>query len=152
MARQSVLRHPWRVAIVVLALLAVLNLGILLAANSDTSEPGTSNLPSDIERVSPTPGSTVGLVTDVLADLAPGTTGGLQIDNVCIPLDQLDRDQSLGTVGFRPGSDKEFDEFDPGLYEVVVFYRESTDPEPDDTCDADVEGVSAYSWTFRVTS
>ena len=152
MPRQPVLRHPWRIAVVVLALLAVLNLGILLAANSDTSEPRDEALPSSVESVRPGPGATASLVTDVQADLDPGLTGVLIIDGLCVPEDQIDVDPSLGTVAFRPGEDKDIERFEPGEHTVVVVYRDATLPAPTEPCDESQAGFSAYRWSFRATS
>jgi len=45
------------VAIVAIALLAVLNLGIVLLNNSDTSPGGRNPLPVTVQSVSPEPGS-----------------------------------------------------------------------------------------------
>jgi hypothetical protein len=145
-------RHPWRIAIVAVGLLGVLNLGILIAANTDTSEPGTENLPSSVERVAPSPGDVTGLVTDVAADLAAGLTGVLLVDGACVPEDQLDVDPSLGTISFRPGPDKDLRRFEPGEHEVVVVYRDATDPEPANPCDASQEGLTAFRWRFRAAS
>lgn len=152
MAQQPLFRHPWRVAIVAVALLAVLNLAILLAANSDTSEPGTKNLPSDVERVAPDPGATTGLVVDIVADLTPGLTGVLLVDGLCVPEDQLDVDPSLGTIAFRPGAGNDITRFDPGEHDIVVVYRQADEPEPDNPCDAAQRGLSSFRWSFRAAS
>jgi hypothetical protein len=146
---RSIVRHPWRVAVVVIALLAVLNLGFLLAASSDTSEPAEAGLPSSVERVEPEPGSTTGLLVDVAVDLRNGLTGVLAIDGVCIPEDQLTVDESLGTVTFRPGEGKEFERFEPRTHDVVVTYRDAREPKPDNPC---TEFEGAFRWSFRATS
>ena len=145
-------RHPTRVLVIVLGILVVLNLAFFLGREQDSSEEGTDTLPSTVENVTPARGSTTGLITDVIADLRAGLTGVLIIDDLCIPEDQLDVDPSLGTVAFRPGPDKEFENFEPGNHEVVVVYRESTDTEPPNPCDASVAGLSAARWSFRAAS
>ena len=87
----KVFRHPWRVAIVVIALLVVVNLGIVLAVSSDTARAGRERLPDDRRVVTPEPGELAGLVDDVSVDLRNDLTGVLVIDGVEIPEDQLDR-------------------------------------------------------------
>ena len=145
-------RHPARVLVIVLGLLVVLNLAFFVGREQDSSEEGTDTLPSTVEDVLPPRGSTTGLIVDVVADLRAGLTGVLIIDDVCIPEDQLDVDPSLGTVAFRPGPDKEFENFEPGNHEVVVVYREATLPHPDEPCDPSVPGLSAARWSFRAAS
>ena len=138
---------------VIAAVLVVLNLAYFLGREQDSSEPGESTLPARVESVAPDPGSTTGKVVDVVADLQDGFTGGLMIDNTCIPLDQLDgEDSPTGTLSFRPQEGYVFDEFEPGLHEVIVFYRDATGPVPDNDCDASFEGVSAYPWSFTTSA
>lgn len=146
-------RHPARVLVVIAALLVVLNLAYFLGREQDSSEPGESTLPARIESVAPEPGSTTGKVVDVVADLENDLTGGMAIDGVCVPLDQLEgEDSPLSTLSFRPQEGYIFDEFDAGLHEVTVYFRDETGPVPDNDCDASFEGVSAYRWSFRAAA
>ena len=140
-ARPPLVRHPLRVVIVVVGMLAVLNLGLLLGRSSDTSEPGEETLPSAVERVSPSPGSTVGRRPEVSVDLRAGLTGVLVIDGLRFPEDQLAIDPSLGTIVFRPGADTEISEFEPGEHTVTVLYWRATEDEPPDP--------DSTGWRFR---
>jgi len=113
-ASRPVFRHPWRVAIVAVAVLAVVNLGAILIANSDTTPGGKVELPTDIESISPENGALAGLVDDVTVDLRDSYTGVLVIDGVEIPEDQLSRVEELGIITFRPGPGKEITRFRAG--------------------------------------
>ena len=101
--KRPLFRHPWRVAIVAVAVIAVLNLGAILIANSDTTPGGKVDLPSDVESISPENGALAGLVDDVTVDLADNLTGVLVIDGVEIPEDQLNRIAELGVITLPPG-------------------------------------------------
>ena len=116
------IRHPWRVAIVAIALVAVLNLGVLLLSTSDTSVPGAAPIPDSIQAVSPEPGEITGLVDDVTADLSDDLTGVLVINGQEIPEDQLSRVTELGIVTFRPAPGKDITRFPAGVNTVVVEY------------------------------
>ena len=121
-ARRPLFKHPGRVAIVAVTVFAVINLGVFLLNQSDTSQPGPASLPVDIEAVSPKANSITGLVDDVTVDLADRYTGVLVIDGVEIPEDQLIRVVGIQTVSFRPGPDKVFSRFRSGPNTVVVKY------------------------------
>ena len=138
--RQPVFTHPWRVVIVVGVLLAAVNLGVLLLAESDTTRDVT-RFPSAIDQVSPRPGELIRPEDTITADLSNDLTGVLVIDRVEIPEDQLDRIVPLGQVSFRPGPTKEFTRFDPGAHTAVVYYWPQGKPRP--------AKPSAYSWSFR---
>ncbi len=58
----------------------------------------------------------------VVADLAPGYDGVLRIDSVEIPADQLELDQGLNKLIFRPGDDKVLTGFEPGPVDASVTY------------------------------
>jgi hypothetical protein len=137
-------RHPWRVAILAIGLVAVLNLGVILAANSDTTPGGKASLPTDIESISPANGALAGLVDDVTVNLADSYTGVLVIDGVEIPEDQLDRVEELGVITFRPGADKEFSRFRAGDNTVEVLYWLRTKPRPDKP--------ARFGWRFRAAA
>jgi hypothetical protein len=120
--RRKLFEHPGRVAVVAITLLVVVNLGIFLLNESDTSAPSGSALPADIQAVSPKPDSNTGLVDTVAVDLADRYTGVLVIDGIEIPEDQLTRVVGIQTVSFRPGPGKEITRFRPGTNQVVVKY------------------------------
>jgi hypothetical protein len=139
-----VFRHPWRVAIVAIALIAVLNLGIVLLASSDTSPPDTEALPATIEAITPDSNELTGLVDDVSVDLRDDLTGVLVVDGVEIPEDQLDRVPELGVITFRPGPGKELTQLRSGPNAVVVRYWERTKDRP--------ANPPSFGWRFRAAA
>ena len=131
-------------AIVAIALIAVLNLVVILAMESDTTAPGTEALPGVVESITPESGEITGLVDDVSVDLRDDLTGVLVIDGVEIPEDQLSRVEELGVVTFRPGPDQEFRRFRAGENTVVVRYWPRGEQRPDQP--------ASYSWRFRAAA
>jgi hypothetical protein len=132
------------VAIVAIALIAVLNLVVILLMESDTTAPGTEALPGVVESITPESGEITGLVDDVSVDLRDDLTGVLVIDGVEIPEDQLSRIEELGVVTFRPGPDQEFRRFRAGENTVVVRYWPLGEERPDQP--------ASYSWRFRAAA
>jgi hypothetical protein len=138
--------HPWRVLIVVVVLLAVVNLGVFLLGESDTTRK-ENLLPSAIDSVSPGDGELIRPEDTITADLRNNLTGVLVIQGngraaVEIPEDQLNRVVPLGQVSFRPGPGKEFMTFATGAYTVEVFYWSQGKPRPNKP--------AVYFWHFRV--
>jgi hypothetical protein len=129
---------------VVVALLAVLNLGYFLSREQDSSEPSTDELPSAIEQVDPAPGSQADRRIAVTADLRDDLTGVLVIDGLRIPEDQLEFNDPLGVITYRPGPDQEFPSFEAGEHTIQVLYWKQTEDEPPDP--------DAYGWRFRATA
>lgn len=141
--RRRLFEHPWRLAIVAVAVLVVVNLGVVLLANSDTSTTERS-LPSSIETVTPEPGTVVQLQAPVSVDLVDGLTGVLVINGTEIPEDQLERGVALGIVTFRPGDAQDFNRWDAGDVAVRVLYWPATEDRP--------ESPGSYSWSFRASA
>jgi hypothetical protein len=139
-----VFEHPWRVAIVAVVLLIVLNLGIVLLANADTSPGGKQELPSAVESINPERGQLTGLIDNVTVDLADSLQGDMTVDGVLIPEDQLDTIPQLGVITFRPGPGKDLTRLLTGENTVVVHYWPRSDPRPDQP--------PAFSWRFRAAA
>ncbi len=139
-AKQRLFRHPWRLVIVGAICLAVLNLGIVLLTQSDPAPQGRT-LPSTIDSVSPLPGALARLQDTVTADLRDDLTGVLVIDGAEVPEDQLERIVPLAEVSFRPGPDKDLQQFEPGVHNVAVYYWAQGKPRP--------ARPGVYSWSFR---
>jgi hypothetical protein len=118
-ARPPTFRHPWRLVITAVILLAVLNLGILLFSQSDTRRQGR-NYPNAVEVVDPAPGEIIRVADTITADLRNDLTGVLLIDGAEVPEDQTDRVVPLGQISFRPGPDKDLAKFSPGLHTATV--------------------------------
>jgi len=146
--RAPLFQHPGRVAIVVIALLAVLNLGVILLHSSDTSPGGRAPLPAAVESVAPLPGSIAGPIDTVTVDLDNSLTGVLLIKQsgryVEIPEDQLDRVVELGQVSFRPGPGKEITKFSAGTNDVLVYYWSRT------RVGGRPAHPASYAWSFQV--
>jgi hypothetical protein len=137
-----VFKHPWRVAIVVLGLVAAANLGIFVLARSDTSRQTTTGLPFDIVSLQPRPGELIRPQDTVTAQLRTSLTGVLVLDGQEIPEDQVDRVPELGEVSFRPGAGKDVRQFPPGTHTLVVEYWPQAKPRP--------AHPASFAWTFRV--
>jgi hypothetical protein len=136
--------HPGRIAVIVIALLIVVNLAIVLLANADTSPSGNPDLPAAIESISPERGELTGPVDDVTVDLRDDLQGELLVDSVRIPEDQLDTIEQLGVISFRPGPGKEFTRFRAGDNTVVVRYWPRGKPRPN--------APASFSWRFRAAA
>jgi hypothetical protein len=138
------MKHPWRVAIVVGILLIVLNLIAFLAYFSDTDDEGRQRPTADVEQVKPGPGSIASPQEDIEVRLQSGLTGVLVIDGDRIPEDQLEIDPATSRIVFRPGPDQEFERFEAGDHTASVLYWEQTEAEPG--------RPEQFSWNFRVAA
>lgn len=147
--RKKLFEHPWRIAIIAIALFAVLNLVVILFSNADTSKPGSAALlPTFVESVHPDVGELTTLVDDVTVDLRDGLTGDLVLNGQVIPEDQLDRTPELGIVSFRPGKGKDLEQLSSGENTVIVYAwpRAAARPEPLESAPL------RYSWRFRAAA
>ena len=143
--RRRSIQHPWRVAIVVGAVLLVLNLGVILLSTADTTQGGRRALPNDVESIAPERGELTGLVDTVSVDLRDDMTGVLVIDGVEIPEDQLERVVGLQVVSFRPGPGQEIPRFRAGDNTVVVeYWRGRLQDRP--------ANPYTFGWTFRASA
>jgi hypothetical protein len=138
------LRHPGRAAIVVAALLVVVNLAMIMVHDSDTSLGGRAPLPEALETISPERGALTSLQDTITVDLRDDLTGVLVVDGFEIPEDQLDRVVGLGIVSFRPKAGKEITKLAAGENSVLVYYWSVTKPRP--------QHPSVFSWTFRAAA
>src|SRR5688572_11854755 len=86
-ARRPLLgRHPGRVIVVALGVLAILNLGVIMLMKADTAPVGSQlNLPAAIESIAPEAASIVNLQATIAVDLDDAYTGVLVLDGVEIP-------------------------------------------------------------------
>jgi hypothetical protein len=141
-ARPPIFRHPWRVAIVVVGLLAAANLGILVLNKSDTTRITPAGLPTTISSIDPNPGELIRPQDTITVDLRTDLTGALVLDGQEIPESQLARIPGLGEVSFRPGPGKDLGQFAPGTHSVTIEYWSATKPRP--------IHPATFSWTFRV--
>ena len=148
-SRPRVFQHPGRVAIVVVTLLVVLNVGYLLIRESDTSTGSSNPLPATVTSVMPEPGTIASPIDTIVVDLDDSYTGVLLISQnngpfVEIPEDQLSRVVELGQVAFRPGPDKEITRFTPGTVTVSALYWSRT------RLGGRPRHPASYTWSFEV--
>jgi len=142
--RTRISQHWGRVVVIAVVLLVVLNLGIFLLANADTSPGGKPLLPSTVESISPERGEITGLLDDVTIDLADNLQGELILNGRLIPEDQLDNIPELGVISFRPGPGKDFTRLATGDNTVVVHYWPRNEPRP--------PRPASFSWRFRASA
>jgi len=143
--KPRLVKHPWRVAIVIGSLLVLANLGILLLASTDTSQSSLQPLPNEIESISPERGALTPLIDTITVDLRDDMSGVLVVDGVEIPEDQLERVVGLQQVIFRPGAGKEIPRFRGGDNSVVVkYWRGRLQDRP--------ANPYTFGWTFRATA
>jgi hypothetical protein len=140
--KTRIVKHPWRVAIVLGAVLLMVNLAIVMSANTDTTEKGLKPLPNEIESITPQRGELTGLVDTITVDLRDDLSGVLVVDGVEIPEDQLERVVGLQQVTFRPGPGKEISRFRAGDNTVEVLYW------PGRLQDRPAKPFD-FGWTFR---
>ena len=112
--------HPWRVALVVVAgviLVNVVDLGRAQSGERSAERPAAGRDPAAVPRRGRARCSrraTVGV------DLRDQFTGQITIDGRLIPQDQITGDPSLGIILFAPGPGKEFTEFTKGPHTAVA--------------------------------
>jgi hypothetical protein len=140
--RRPLFQHPWRVLTVVVAVVVVLNLGVVILNKSDTTPQARTGLPTTIQSIQPRPGDLIRPQDTITVELDPNLTGALVLDSQEIPTNELDRLPGLGEVSFRPGPGKSLSQFAPGGHTVVVEYWPVTKPRP--------TNPSSYGWSFRV--
>jgi hypothetical protein len=141
-ARRPLFRHPWRVAIVIISLVAVANLGVLLLHKADTTAPAPVGQPANVVSVQPSPGTLARPQTTIDVLLDTNLTGAFVIDGQELPVSQLETSVATGEVAFRPGPGKLLSQFAPGTHTITIEFWLTTKPRP--------TNPGSYSWTFRV--
>jgi hypothetical protein len=137
--RRKLIEHPGRFAIVAGGLTIVVLLTAALVTGADTKDRRTT-LPSQVQSVSPKPGTIVPPEEQISVDL----TADLELcgpSGTCTPLpaDQVQFVPALGQLTFRPGPGQDVEAYDPGQNTVKVSYRSQADPDRDN---------GTYSWSF----
>jgi hypothetical protein len=143
-ARPPLVRHPGRVATVVITLAVVVTLGIWALSSAETDTGPQRNvglLPAAVEQVSPGPGELSRLQDTITVDLADDLTGVMLVDGIEIPEDQLERVEPLGQFRFRTGPDRDITKFEPGLHRVTILYWPQDKERP--------AQPTSYTWEFR---
>ena len=97
------------------------------------------DLPDALERFSPADGAIVQRQTELQIDMRPNYALELSINDVPIPLADLDYTPQTGLYVFRPGAGKVIDEWTPGFHIVEISWdRISGLPDP-----------GSLRWSFR---
>ncbi len=144
-SRRPLFKHPWRIAIVVVGVVAVLNLGALLLNKSDTSTATkVGSLPATIVSLDPSPGGIIRPQDTITVILVNDLTGTFVLDGQEIPTNQLQNVPELGEVSYRPGPGKGLEQFPTGEHTITIEYWLQTKPRP--------IHPSTYTWSFRVTA
>lgn len=137
-------QHPWRFAIVVAGLMAVLSLAVVAGLNADTDTPdGGDSLPADVESVLPEPDTLADPQQGIDVTLRPGLTGVIQVDGIEIPEDQTNR-PSESTMSYQPGPEREITRFETGPHRVTIVYWP--------TVRTREEAAQTFSYGFRTNS
>jgi hypothetical protein len=148
--RRKAIEHPGRFAIVAIGLTLVALLFAGAISTADTKERRTT-LPTQIQSISPRPGTIVPPQEQIVVDLRDDLTADLSLctpaqavgDCTAIPADQVEFLPGLGQLTYRPGPGQEIEAYDPGVNRVIVAYRSQADPSKDN-------GV--FSWSFTSKS
>lgn len=151
-AKAPLVKHPGRVATVVVTVGAVITLMIWGLTRAQTDTGVTRNAPatpSAIQTLTPGPGELSGRQDTIVVDLRDDLTGVLIVqppDRPAfeVPEDQTERVAPLGQLSWRPGPDHELERFEAGNYRVTVLYWPQTKTRP--------ATPSGYSWEFRAAA
>jgi hypothetical protein len=141
--RRKAIEHPGRFAIVAVGLTLVVILVAAAISGADTKDRRTT-LPSQVQSVSPKPGTIVPPQEQITVDLRDDLTADLELcgpSGTCTPLpaDQVQFIAALGQLTYRPGPGQDVEAYDPGQNTVKVTYRSQADPGRDN---------GTYSWSF----
>ena len=149
-AKEPLVKHPGRVLTVVLALGAVITLMIVAITSAQTDTGDTRNaglLPTPVEKTIPGIGELIRRQDTIEVDLQDDLTGVLVIEppdgpRFEVPEDQTERIVPLGQLSWRPGPDRELEQFEAGTYRATVLYWPQSKPRP--------AQPSGFTWEFRV--
>ena len=127
-------------------LLLAASLLILAGASTETS-PATGARPSVVQAVYPQENAVIRGQETVGVDVRDDYTAIIIVDGNRIPEDQYSGDPNLGIVQWRPGADREFDEFDEGTHTIEVEYWPAELSEEEARAQ---RKTGVYGWRFRV--
>jgi len=115
---------PRRIVISLLLAASLVGLAWAFATNPPDNDVA---FVSGVEQVFPPEGGLEVRQVRIGVDLGPGYTGVLQIDDVEIPEDQLERVDALNQVFYTPGTDKETGRLAPGRHCATAVFWLSTE-------------------------
>ena len=123
-------------------LLAVACAGLYMAFILHDDSPNPKLRPQAVRTVSPEPGTLQLRQIEIFAELQPTYRGTLAVNEIDIPLDQLEIIDGLNRISFTPGEGQEIEELPPGRTCAELTFR----PVGQD----DVE-PGRYRWCFNVS-
>lgn len=129
-----------RNAILSLVLLLALGSFVFLFATGKSAKTSSSQ-PEAVEGVSPQGGDLDLRQVTIMADLAPGYTGYLEIDGIEVPDDDLQRVAALNTVTLKPTEDSAYKQLAPGRHCAAVVYHQIGTP---------ASNSATYRWCFSL--
>ncbi len=112
--------------------------GLVFVATAPKQDTGPSK-PSAVEAVYPQGGDLDLRQVTILADLAPGYTGGLLIDGREVVEDDLQHVDALNQVILKPKPESDYLHLAPGNHCATVVYRKFGEP---------LEVSESYRWCF----
>ena len=122
-------------ALLAVALIVVIGGSVLLIPGGDPAQ-----LPTAVERYSPSEGDIAINPVSVMIDLKPNYTATFVIDGIPIPVDEMNSIPETGRHEFVPGPGKKIERWAPGDHTVVATWLGGPN-----TIDA-----GTLVWTFRI--
>jgi len=114
---------------IVMSLIAALAVAGFVFAFSAPKPEEAGPLPPAVERVAPAGGDLDLRQITIAADLAPGYTGYLLLDNVEVPRDDLQIVPALNSITLVPLAGSDYEALQPGSHCATVVYRRIGEPE-----------------------
>ena len=125
---------------VIFALLGIALAAVVVGAVIFAPSGELRDLPAQVDEISPVDGATVLRQTELLVDMQVDYAIELIIDGVTIPSDEIDFREATGEYRWRPGPTSTFDDWAPGLHQIVVRWdRIAGLPDPGE-----------LRWSFRI--
>jgi len=127
---------------IVMSLIAAVAVAGFVFAFSAPKQEEAGPLPPAVEGFTPAGGDLDLRQVEIAADLAPGYTGYLLVDNVEVPRDDLNIVPALNRITLAPLPGSDYEALEPGSHCATVVYRRIGEPE------TAVGGQ--YRWCFRL--
>lgn len=125
----------------VMTAIAVAALAGIVVAFSAPTQDAIGPKPAQVEAVYPQGGDLDLRQSTIVADLAPGYTGYLALDDVEIPEDDLQRVDALNTITLKPTEGSDYSQLAPGRHCATVFYWPIGETR---------DSASSFRWCFRL--
>ena len=140
-------RNPLRVAVVIGAILVVVNIAIW-GGRSQRNGAANPTRPVEIQQLFPNESDLLLPQGTVGADLRDQFTGQISVDGVVSPADQTTAGSPLGVVTFDPAPGKVFTEWSKGTHTATIEWWPKTIATPEEA--AKQQQLRHYMWAFSV--